>query len=145
MNSVAQRFLFFKIHFFEAKLIDDKSRAQVEITLAARAESLSIVQSAMEEGQELANLDEMIRDVRIYRSRLLHFKSSMTIMERLIADATEAMNANDGQLALTLSKKAVDDFIAYRDARHEFRVSLCAAIEKWEKYEKVILNGWKSS
>lgn len=144
MDSVAQRFVFFKANFIEAKLVDDKSRAQVGLTLLAREESLRIVRYAMDNSGDLANLEEMIRDVRIFRSRLRRFDAAMTAMERLIADATKAMNQNDRQSALTLSQEAVDAFLAYRDNRHEFRVSLSDVVGKWEKYEKAILHGWKS-
>jgi hypothetical protein len=130
---VNSSFAFFKTHFVEAKTQEPKYRREVENSLQRREESAKIVLAAVSGEREKALLGEMLRDIRIFRSRMTRLKDKMDALEGMV---TEAEVSNDPRIA----SAAVEAFHGWRDSRYDFCGSLAAAITKWRGYEKDIFS-----
>lgn len=124
------RFDFLKVHFQDARKTFGDYRKKVIESLDAREESVGVVYNVAGDRGRLL-LDEMARDIRIYKSRLERVNAKLYDVLQLIrrADTTYTDEAAD---------EAIEAFFAWRAVRLDLGQSLIDSVDKWQGFEQEI-------
>lgn len=127
MTPSKARFDFFKLHFQDAKKTFTAYHRNVIDSLAVREESVKIVYNVAS-AKGMVMLDEMTRDIRIFRSRVEKVNTKLADLIQLVRRSYTDEAADE----------AVASFFVWRDLREDFCSNFALTIKKWKGFEKEI-------